>query len=165
MKCTWLLLLTFFSAAAFSQQTFLYVKRGAKKKETYVEGDYIQLITKTGGLYRERISKLKDDKIFLNYDSIMIDDVRYITKPEKPKPQLPDAKTMLLIGAGSALTTAGLTLSKQATFEKAATAGLVIGYGPIFARYFIARFIRGVKRKKYKIGNRYYLRLIDFRPT
>ena len=69
-------------------------------------------------------------------------------------------KDLLLITAGVGLVTAGLTLSNQADFKQALTAGLAIGYVPLAVAYMKSKI--SLKRRKYKIGRKFRLQMIDF---
>jgi hypothetical protein len=65
-----------------------------------------------------------------------------------------------LITGGVVLVTAGLTISNQAEFEQALLAGTVIGYGPPAIGYLKNQI--SFRRKKYKIGKKFRLQVIDF---
>jgi hypothetical protein len=150
------------SFLSFSQQGFLFVKKGIHKKRIYTEGDEIKIKLEDGSYRNGMITLLRNDTLFINGQPVyrpLITEVLLKRKPNKP---LPDAKTLLLIGGGAALTTAGLTLSKQAKFEQALVAGLVIGYGPLLVKYFGSRFIRSFIRKKFRIGKKFHLQVLDF---
>ena len=69
-------------------------------------------------------------------------------------------KDFLLITGGVVLVTGGLTLSNQAEFEEALLAGTVIGYGPLVIGYLKSKI--SFKRKKYRIGKKFRLQVIDF---
>jgi hypothetical protein len=159
-------LLTFFlllfSTIAFSQQGFLFVKKGGKKKRTYTEGDDIHLKLLDGSHSYGTITLLRNDTIFINGQYVPIHDVAEIILKRKSKKLFPDAKTLGLIGVGAGLTTAGLALSKQAEFREALIAGLAIGYGPLLLKHFGGRLIRAIPRKKFRMGKRFRLQILDF---
>jgi hypothetical protein len=108
------------------------------------------------------ITLLRNDTIFISGKSVRRTDVNEVLLKRKPSPSLPDANTLLLIGGGAALTTAGLTISEQAKFEEALIAGLVIGYGPLLVKYSGIKFLRMVTRKKFRIGKKFRLQVLDF---
>src|SRR6478609_1517359 len=126
-----LLIGLFASLFSFSQQGFLFVKKGFHKKRIYTEGDLIHLKLDDGSYRKGVITLLRNDTVFINGRPAYRPLIAEVILETKPKQPLPDVKTMLLIGAGAALTTAGLTLSKQTDFKTAALASLVIGYGPL----------------------------------
>ena len=131
------------SAVSFSQQGFLFVKKGFKKKRIYTEGDAINVKLVDESYRNGTITLLRNDTIFINGRPVYRPLITEVLLKRKPKHRLPDAKTMLMIGGGAVLTTAGLTISKQATFEKALIAGPVIGFGPLLVKHFGGRLIRG----------------------
>jgi hypothetical protein len=153
---------SFFALYSHSQQGYLFVKKGFHKKRVYTEGDNIKLRLEDGSLLSGTITLLRNDTIFLNGYPVPRPLVAEIILERKPNPPPPDIKTLLLIGAGSALTMAGLALSHQASPEKAAIAGLVIGFGPLLVRHFGVRVLHLFVRKKYRIGKKYRLQVLDF---
>jgi hypothetical protein len=150
------------SGVSFSQQGFLFVKKGVHKKRVYTEGDAINVKMEDGSYRKGIITLLRNDTIFINGQPVYRPLITEILLERKPKKPFPDAKTMLLIGGGAALTTAGLTISKQAKFEKALIAGLVIGYGPLLVKHFGGRLIRSFSRNKFRIGKKFRLQVLDF---
>lgn len=150
------------SVFSFSQQGFLFVKKGFKKKRVYTEGDAINVRLEDGSYRKGTITLLRNDTIFINGQPVYRPLITEVLLKRKPKQKLPDVKTMLLIGGGVALTTAGLTISKQAKFEKALVAGLVIGYGPLLIKYVGGRLLRSFTRKKFRIGKKFRLQVLDF---
>jgi len=162
LRCLFSILFLLLSAFSFSQQGFLFVKKGFHKKRIYTEGDMIQVRLENGNYRNGMITLLRNDTIFINGQPVyrpLITEVLLKRKPNKP---LPDIKTLLLIGGGAALVTAGLTLSKQAKFEDALVAGLVIGYGPLLVKHFGSRLMRSFIRRKFRIGKKFHLQVLDF---
>src|SRR5262245_6365692 len=102
------ILLLFSSGVSFSQQGFLFVKRGIKKKQTYTEGDAIHLKLIDGTDLAGYITLLRNDTIFINGRPLHKTAVKEVLLKLKPKKPFPDAKTIALIAAGSALTSFGL---------------------------------------------------------
>ncbi|MFI5130559.1 MAG: hypothetical protein ACHQFX_11235 [Chitinophagales bacterium] len=157
-----ILVLLFVCSLSFSQQGFLFVKKGFHKKRTYTEGDVLHIKLADGSYRKGVITLLRNDTIFINGEPVWRPLVTKVLLERKPKMPWPDKQTLLLIGAGVALTTAGLTLSKQADIEEALVAGLVIGYGPILIKHAGGGLIRSFKRKKFRIGKKFRLQVLDF---
>jgi hypothetical protein len=147
---------------SFSQQGYLFVKKGFHKKRTFTEGDEINLKMEDGSYRKGVITLLRNDTIFINGKPVYRPLVAEVILERNRNKRLPDVKTLLLIGAGAAITTAGLVMSKQADFEKAATASLVIGYGPLLIRHLGGTIMHTVKRKKFRIGKKFRLQVLDF---
>jgi hypothetical protein len=159
-----LLIIFLFSltSSCFSQTGYLFIKKGFKKKRTYTEGSSIDLKLQDGSYRKGMITLLRNDTIFVNGQPVPTKKVKEVLLKRKPKKPFPDIKTLAIIGAGSALVTAGLTLSGQADFKEALTAGLVIGYGPLLIKHFGGRLLRVIPRGKYKIGKKFRLQVLDF---
>jgi hypothetical protein len=153
------------SAICFSQQGFLFVKKGFKKKRTYTEGDMIHVKLNDGSYRYGAITLLRNDTIFINGQPVYRPLITEVVLKKKPKKPLPDTKTFLLLGGGAALTTAGLTISKLEKFEKALIAGLVIAYGPLLVQHFGGRLFRLLTREKFRIGRKFRLQVLDFHLT
>ncbi len=161
----WLLLLIFCFGAICcqGQMSYLFVKKGAKKKRTYHEYDRITLLLSGDSIVHGMITRLANDTIFLSGNPVPVGRVNaVIIRNKKEKMPMVDANTLLLITGGVALTTAGLTLSNQATFKEALTAGLVIGYAPLLVQYLGSKIKLSLSRKQFKIGKKFQLQLLDF---
>ncbi|MDP4264131.1 MAG: hypothetical protein Q8941_16505 [Bacteroidota bacterium] len=159
------LLLLLVSLFCFSQNAYLFVKKGFKKKKTYIEGDPIAIRLRDGSYIAGTVTLLRNDTIFINDFPVRCPDVREVVLSKKPKLPFPDAKTLLVIGGGSALVTAGLTISKQATFKEALIAGLTIGYAPLLIKYLGVKFYRLITRKEFRMGKKFHLQVLDFHLT
>jgi len=157
-----IILLFLFSTSYIHGQTgYLFVKKGYKKKRTYTEGDRIILQVREGTIYDGVITLLLNDTIYINGLPIARPEVsKLILINKKKKTFHLEPKDFLLITAGVALTTAGLTLSKQAKFKEALTAGLVIGYSPLAINYIGSKI--SFRRRKFRIGKKYRLQVLDF---
>lgn len=160
--CFITLLLLLVTSFSFSQNAYLFVKKGFKKKKTYVEGDPIKFRLQDGSYYSGTITLLINDTVYINDVPVSCRNIREIVLDKRPATPFPDAKTLLLIGAGSALVTAGLTLSNQTTFKEGLKDGLIIGYGPLFLRYLGAKFFKALHRKKFRMGKKFHLQVLDF---
>ncbi|HEY6503285.1 MAG TPA: hypothetical protein VIZ28_04860 [Chitinophagaceae bacterium] len=150
------------SSISFSQTGYLFVKKGIKKKRTYTEGDIIHVKLQDGNERAGIITLLRNDTIFINGRPVHKTFVKEVLQERKPKKPFPDGKTVLLISAGAALTATGLAISGQATTQEAVIAGAVIGFGPLLIKHFGGRGIRAMKRKKFRIGKKFYLQVLDF---
>jgi hypothetical protein len=152
------LLLFLFSDA---QTGFLFVKKGIKKKATYTEGQSIVLRLQNDSLRYGLITGLVNDTIFLNGSPVPRTAVKEVLLSDKKDRafRIP-LKDFLLITAGVGLVTAGLTLSNQADFKEALTAGIAIGYVPLAFGYLKSKI--SLKRRKYRIGKKFRLQMIDF---
>jgi hypothetical protein len=156
-----LLVLVSLVASAQAQHGYLFVKKGIRKKRTYSEGQRILLQLHNDSLYGGIITMLRNDTIYLSGNPLPKSMVKAVIIHDRPRKQFNlTIKELLLITGGVALTTAGLTLSNQADFEEALTAGLVIGYAPLLLRYAGSKI--SLKRRKFLIGKKFYLQLIDF---
>lgn len=150
------------ASISYSQTGYLFVKKGIKKKHIYCEGDAIKLRLENGQYVEGNISLLRNDSIFINRQSVPVPSVREIMLPQKPKTPFPDAKTLALISVGSALTSFGLSLNNHQNRTEALIAGPVIGFGPLLVRHFAGRTFRALHRKKFKMGKKFRLQVLDF---
>jgi hypothetical protein len=151
------------SVFSFSQQGFLFVKKGAKKKMVFTEGDVINVKLGDGSHRKGIITLLRNDTIFINGQPVYRPLVTEVILERKPKKPLPDAKTIALIAAGSVLTSAGLAISSNKDQRtQALIAGPVIGFGPLLLKHFGGRIIRVIPRKKFRIGKKFRLQVLDF---
>jgi hypothetical protein len=157
-----LVLLLLFSSAAFSQTGFLFVKKGANKKRSYTEGDRIHLLLHNGEHRRGIITLLMNDTIYVNGKAVPRMDVSAVVLNEAKKKKFPaDAKTLLAITGGVALTSVGLSLNKMNKPKDAIIAAATIGYAPLLLKHFGGRFLYFLQRKKFRIGKKYRLQVLD----
>ena len=151
----------FTSILSHSQTGFLFVKKGHKKKRTYTEGENIYLRLQNDTIYYGMITRLMNDTVFVSgrpIPRVAVKEV-IIDRKNRRKFQI-STKDFLLITAGVVLVVGGLTISNQAEFVEALLAGTVIGYGPLAIGYLKNKI--SFKRKKYKIGKKFRLQVIDF---
>ena len=126
-----------------------------------MEGETIYVRLKNDTIYYGRITRLMNDTIFVSGRPIprtMVKEV--LTPPDKSRKFHISTKDFLLVTAGVTLVTVGLTASNQAEFEEALLAGTVIGYGPLAIAYL--KNTVSFQRKKYRIGKKFRLQIIDF---
>ncbi len=151
----------FFFFSTHSQTGYLFIKKGHKKKRTYLEGENIYLRLQNDSIYYGRIIRLMNDTIFLAGRPIPRIAVKEVlTPPDKSRKFHISTRDFLLVTAGVALVTVGLTASGQADFEEALLAGTVTGYGPLAIAYL--KNTVSFQRKKYRIGKKFRLQIIDF---
>lgn len=151
----------FTSLLSHSQTGYLFVKKGFKKKKTYTEGDYIYLRLDNNSISYGMITRLMNDTIYLSGRPVPCKIVKEVIVRQKSRKDFHiSGKDFLLITGGVGLVTGGLTLSKQADFKEALTAGLVMGYGPLLVGYAKSKI--SLKRKKYRIGKKFRLQVLDF---
>jgi len=159
-----LLLLSIFllsSIFSSSQTGYLFVKKGIKKKKLYTEGENIYLRLNNDSLYYGMITRLMNDTIFVSGRPLPRIAVKEVIISNKTRQSFHvPVKDLLLITAGVALITGGLTLSKQAELKQALIAGALIGYGPLAFGYLKSKI--SLNRKKFKIGRKFRLQMIDF---
>lgn len=158
--CVLTLSLLAYPPEAKAQKAWLFLKKGYKKKRTWMEGDRIMLRlpgdTIVGGL----ITHLRDDTIYLLGKPIPVDKVEAVVLRQKGSAKLEiPLNSLLIITGGVVLTTVGLTLSGQVNEKEALTAGLTIGYGPLLVMS-IARKVKA-GRREFRIGKKYRLQLLD----
>ena len=98
---------------AESQTGYLFIKKGAKKKKEYLEGDRIYLRLSDGMVRTGVITRLMNDTIYLSGRPVTVKEVSEVLLPKKDKSFYVDSKTLLLITGGVVLVTAGLTLTRS----------------------------------------------------
>lgn len=156
-----LIIFLFASMCPYSQTGYLFVKKGIRKKKIYTEGDNLYLRLQNDSLRYGLITRLMNDTIYLSGRPVPRISVKEVIVRQKEKKRFHvPVKDLLLITGGVGLVTGGLTLSEQASFKEALTAGLVMGYGPLAVGYLKSKI--SLRRKKYRIGKKYRLQVLDF---
>lgn len=156
-----LLLYISFSLFSHSQTGYLFVKKGARKKQTYTEGSAIVLRLQDNSAKYGTITRLANDTIYLDGRPVARNSVKEVIVDNKGRRKFHiPLKDLLLVTGGVALVTAGLTLSEQADLNEALLAGVIIGYGPVAIGYLKNKI--SLKRRRYRIGKKFRLQLIDF---
>ena len=156
------LLLMLCCTISYQQPNYLFIKKGFHKKKTYEEGDKIHIQLRDGKEKTGIITRLLNNMVYINGEEIAQEQiVAVILDGKKKKPFPADFKTMLLIGAGAALTTLGLSLNDANEPTTGLVAGLTIGYGPLLLKHFGGRVLYAIKRKKYRIGKKFRLQVFD----
>jgi hypothetical protein len=157
-----ILFFLFSSSFCFSQTGYLFLKKGFRKKQVYTEGDAINVKLQDESYRQGIITLLRNDTVFINGQPVYRPYIKEVLLKIKPKKPLPDAKTMLLIGAGAALTSLGLSLNNTQNKTEALIAGPAIGFGPLLIKHFGSRLFRVLTRKKFRIGKKFRLQVLDF---
>ncbi len=89
--------------------------------------------------------------------------VKAVILDEAKKKKFPaDAKTLLAITGGVALTSVGLSLNNLNKPKDAIIAAATIGYAPLLLKHFGGRFFYMLHRKKFRMGKKYRLQVLDF---
>ena len=147
---------------SFSQQGFLFVKKGYKKKLTYTEGDPIHVRLQDGSRLKGIITLLRNDTVFINGWAVPQPAINEILlDPNLKQPFSTGGKNAPIVIGTAALTTIGLLVTKQAKEEKALAAGMIAGLAALLVKHFGTRLGLFV-RKKIKIGKKYQLQVLDF---
>jgi hypothetical protein len=159
-----LLLLTIFllPVLAGAQPGYLFVKKGAKKKKTYEEGDRVALRLTNDTVYYGLITLLYRDTIYLTGKPIPAKDVKAVVLPVRTNKFPLDGKTILLLTGGSALVSGGLMLNDMETPKNAIITGFAMGFGSILVRYGIQTVRHWFRKKEYRMGNKYRIQVLEF---
>lgn len=158
-----LIVFSLLSADCYSQQSYLFLKKGRKKVRTWYEGDVIRLELKKDGIPEGRILLLRNDSIFLTGDLVFrTTDVKRVLIRRKTKKPFPiNGEQAAWIAGGVALTTVGLRVAKWETNTgKALLYSSVIGFGPILITALTNQI--HFRRKDYPIGKKFRLQVLDF---
>ena len=156
-----ILFLLCFGAKAQSQMSYLFVKKGYKKKMTLTEGSFVALRLTGDRFYAGTITLLLNDSIYIAGVPLARKEVREVRLRKKTRKKFSiSPKELLVMAGGTALVTAGLALSNQTDFKEALYTGLAIGPAPLLIEF--GRSHISLRRKKFRIGKRFRLQQIDF---
>ncbi len=130
----------------------------------YREGSVISLQTKLGMKYSGVIYLIQKDSVYFSGGGIHMRDIAVVYKKQKKRYRvLPvDTKTFLLTNAGIPLFTAGLVISGE-PFQQSLLSGIGLVYIPIVLYNLQQLIFKG--NKKYRIGSKYDLQVMDFYPS
>jgi len=160
-----LLILLLASHCLFSQQGYLFVKKGYHKKLTYIEGDQIDLTVQDGSRIQGYITLLRNDSIYIDGWGVPRSTVTEIhLNPNLKQPLSTGGGNALLVVGVAALTTVILVATKEAKEEKALVIGMAAGVAALLIKHFGTRLGLFV-RKKYKVGKKYHLQVLEFHIT
>ena len=165
MKPAILSLLLLFTSVANAQFNELILRKNGIAKKRYAEGATISFQTKLGLKYTGRIYLIQNDSIyFLGGDGIHKRDVAIVFKKQKKKHRFIPLSTeaFLYTNLGIPLFTAGLVISGE-PFVNSLLSGVALVYVPVLL--YNAQQIIFNRNKKYRIGNKYDLQVLDFYPS
>lgn len=164
MKPTILLLLLIFSVAANAQYNELVLRKNGIAKKRYAEGSTITLQTKLGLRYTGTIYLIQNDSIYFQGGGIHKRDVAIVFKKQKNKHRfIPfNTQAFLYSNLGIPLFTAGLVISGE-PFVNSLVSGVALVYVPVLLYNAQQLIFKG--NKKYRIGNKYDLQVLDLYPS
>lgn len=159
---SFILIFSLLSSNLYSQLGYLFVKKGSHKKQTYIEGDMIHVRLQDGNSVKGRITLLRNDTVFISgYSVPRVNITEVLLDPDTKRPFSTEGKNALLVVGVAALTTITLVATKTASEEKALVIGMAAGLGALIIKYLGTRIGLFV-RKKYRIGKKYHLQVLDF---
>ena len=162
---SFLIVFSLISSHSFSQRGYLFVKKGYHKKVTYVEGDQIHVRVQDGSSIKGTITLLRNDTVFINgYAVPRVNITEVLLDPNLKQPFTTGGSNALLVVGVAALTTVTLVVTKTSSEEQALVIGMAAGLGALLIKHFGTRLGLFV-RKKYRIGNKYHLQVLDFHIT
>ena len=153
--------IVFTTQFCFAQKSFLFLKKNGNKVRTWTEGDIIRLRLMNEDIIEGRILLLRNDSIYINdlaFKSNFVKQVIFKRKEKKPFPV--NGLQLLYITGGVGLSTLGIKAAGWETTGRALLYSSIIGYGPVLISA-ITRNIN-IKRKQYKIGDKFRLQVLDF---
>lgn len=154
--------ITELSAQYSPTPSYLFIKKGIKKKRTYTEGDYIMVEMRNDSIHAGMITLLYNDTIYLFGKPVPARDVKAVFIPRRKNKFPVDIKTLGLITAGSAMVAGGLMLNGQEKRDEALITGFAMGYGSILTQWGGRGLFNAVRRKKFRMGNKFRLQVLDF---
>lgn len=165
MKKTFLLLLVcclLRTDYADAQQSFLFLKKNARKKRIWTEGDIIRLRLKNNDLLEGRIILLRNDSIYINDLAFRTKDVKQVIINRREKKPFPvDGLQALYITGGVGLSTVGMkTAGWTKTYGRALWYSSIIGFGPILLQAGLQHL--NLRRTHFNIGKKFRLQVLDF---
>lgn len=164
MKPAILSLLLLFASVANAQFNELVLRKNGIAKKRYAEGATITLQTKLGLRYTGIIYLIQNDSIYFSGGGIHKRDVAIVFKKQKKKHRIIpfNGQAFLYSNLGIPLFTAGLVISGE-PFLNSAISGVALVYIPVLL-YNVQQLIFN-RNKKYRIGNKYDLQVLDFYPS
>ena len=156
-----LILLLLIGNVCIAQKGYLLVKKNGRKVRTFPERTVITIQTDRSGVRQGYINIAKNDSIFIGGVGFHQSEIKKIILRQSKKLSLKiDPKLIALITLGVGLSTAGMTLSKYETFSTALTYSATLGYSPILISTIRNKI--SFSRKKYKIGKKFTVQVLDF---
>lgn len=164
MKPAILSLLLLFTSVANAQFNELVLRKNGIAKKRYAEGATITLQTKLGLKYTGTIYLIQNDSIYFLGGGIHKRDVAIVFKNQKKKHRfIPfNGQAFLYSNLGIPLFTAGLVISGE-PFINSLVSGVALVYIPVLLYNAQQLIFNG--NKKYRIGNKYDLQVLDLYPS
>ncbi len=162
MKKVITFLLSFILAiAAISQlPVSLNLKKGVKLINKYQQNDPIIIITNYHQPVYGVITKMFGDSVFINNIGFSLKEIIGIKKMIHKKTSRISAEQYGFIALGSILMATGVYVAGWQDLKTSAAYGLAIGFGPIVLNKLLG--VASIfKRKKYMLGNKYQLQILD----
>ncbi len=111
------------------------------------------------------ITLLRNDTVYINGLGIPRTAIAEILlDPDLNQPFAMSGSTTLVVVGVAALTTATLLITKEAKEEKALAIGMIAGAAALLVKYIGTR-LGWFTRKKFKIGKKYHLQVLEFHIT
>ncbi len=145
----------------FCQQPVqIHLKKNGRVKKRIAIGDELIVFTNKNEIISGNIYKLTTDSIYFRNATIAINTISHIKFQRGKKRMHIDLKEFGFVSLGVVLTTAGLVAAEWNEFPEALGIAAAIGYTP-----YIFGLLKSISLRKYKfkIGNRYTLRVWDIR--
>lgn len=164
MKPIIFILSILFASSAYGQFNELVLRKNGFPKKRFAEGSTITLQTKLGLRYTGTIYLIQNDSIYFIDGGIHKKDVAIVYKRPKSKHRfIPvNGEAFLYTNLGIPLFVTGLTISGE-PFVRSLLSGIGLVYIPV-ALYNLQQVIfKG--NKKYRIGNKYDLQVLDLYPS
>jgi hypothetical protein len=164
MKPAILVLLLFFTTVANAQFNELVLRKNGIAKKRYPEGATISLQTTLGLRYTGVIYLIQNDSIYFVDGGIHKRDVAIVFKKQKKKHRIIpfNAQAFLYSNLGIPLFTAGLVISGEPLLNSVIS-GVALVYIPVLLYNAQQLIFNG--NKKYRIGNKYDLQVLDLYPS
>ena len=123
-------------------------------------GSPILVITKKNEVYAGPIIQLRRDSVYFNNRTVALKDIEYIKLPRTKAKMKFNWEEFGYVSLGVGLTTTGLILAKWQEYPGALYTAAAIGYSPYFFR-----FVKSIslKKRKFRVGRKYSLRIWDIR--
>lgn len=158
-----LTILCFAAGTATAQFNELVLRKNGVPVKRFREGSVITLQTKLGMRYTGVIYLIQKDSVYFAEGGIHVRDVAVVYKKQKGRHRIipVDGKTFLITNAGIPLFTAGLVISGE-PFTQSLLSGVGLVYIPVVL-YNLQQLIFKAN-KRYRIGSKYDLQMLDFYP-
>jgi hypothetical protein len=142
----------------------LVLRKNGIAKKRYPEGATISLQTKLGLKYTGAVYLIQNDSIYFIDGGIHKRDVAIVFKRKKKKHRLIPFSTQAFLysNLGIPLFTGGLVISGE-PFVNSLLSGVALVYGPVLL--YNAQQLIFNSNKKYRIGNKYDLQVLDLYPS